>query len=128
MVSVFHGPWLLGVDEAGSPGFFDEPFTENSVKLAPGDVKLEPAAPTASAAPISVPVAHFRLTYFPGGYPMQPAQAVLRPIAEATSSADQNQWAFWLPCGIEGRVEIRKAGLSPGCRPAGKLKHAPHGF
>jgi len=96
MVSVFHGPWLLGVDEAGSPHFFDEPFTENTVKLAPGDVKLDPAAPLASAAPISVPVAHFKLTYFPGGYPMQSAQAVLRPIAEATSSADQNQWAFWL--------------------------------
>jgi DUF1680 family protein len=97
MVSIFHGPWLLGVDEAASPRFFDEPFTENTVKLAPGDVKLDAAPPTASATPISVPVAHFRLTYFPGGYPMQPAQVVLRPIAEATSSADQDQWAFWLP-------------------------------
>jgi hypothetical protein len=75
------------------------------VKLAPGDVKLEPAAPTASAAPISVSVAHFRLTYFPGGYPMQAAQAVLRPIAEATSSADQNQWAFWLPVASKGELK-----------------------
>jgi len=105
MISVFHGPWLLGVDEAASPGFFDEPFTENSVKLAPGDIKLEPAAPTGPAAPIGVPVAHFQLTYFPGGYPMQPAQALLRPIAEATSSADQNQWAFWLPVASKGELK-----------------------
>ena len=97
MVSVFYGPWLLGVDEASSPGYFDEPFTENIVKLVPGDVKLDAAAPSSSSAPISVPLAHFKVTYFPGGYPMQSAQAVLRPIAEATSSPDQNQWAFWLP-------------------------------
>ena len=102
MVSVFHGPWLLGVDEAGSPHFFDEPFTENTVKLASGDVKLDRVAPSPSAAPISVPMAHFRLTYSPGGYPMQSAQAVLRPIAEATSSPDQNQWAFWLPVVSKG--------------------------
>jgi len=48
-------------------------------------------------APFSIPVAHFRLAYSPGGYPMQPAQAILRPLAEATSSPDQDQWAFWLP-------------------------------
>jgi hypothetical protein len=97
MISVFHGPWLLGVDEAASPGFFDEPFTENSVKLSAGDVKLEPVPPPASPAPFSVPVAHFRLNYFPGGYPMQPAHALLRPIAEATLSPDQDQWDIWLP-------------------------------
>jgi hypothetical protein len=33
---------------------------------------------------------------------MQSAQAVLRPIAEATSSPDQNQWAFWLPVVSKG--------------------------
>jgi DUF1680 family protein len=97
MVSIFHGPWLLGVDESASPGFFDEPFTGNIVKLSAGEVKLDPVAPTASADPFSIPVAHFRLAYDPGGYPMQPAQAILRPIAEATSSPDQDQWAFWLP-------------------------------
>ena len=105
MVSVFHGPWLLGVDEAGSPHFFDEPFTENTVKLASGDVKLDRVAPSPSAAPIGVPTAHFRLTYSPGGYPMQSAQAVLRPIAEATSSPDQNQWAFWLPAVSKGEMK-----------------------
>ncbi|HUB83098.1 MAG TPA: beta-L-arabinofuranosidase domain-containing protein [Bryobacteraceae bacterium] len=97
MISIFHGPWLLGVDESSSPGFFDEPFTSNTVKLAPGEVKLDRVAPPATAAPFSIPVAHFRLAYSPGGYPMQPAQAILRPIAEATSSPDQDQWAFWLP-------------------------------
>ena len=97
MVSIFHGPWLLGVDSATSPHFFDEPFTSNRVKIPLGDVKLEPAAPAASTAPFRVPVARFRLNYYPGGYPMQPAQALLRPIAETTSSLDQNEWAIWLP-------------------------------
>ena len=92
MVSIFHGPWLLGVDEASSPGFFDEPFTNNRVKLAPGDVKLTSAAPSASATPFAVPVAHFRLDYYPGGYPMQPARALLRPIAEATSFPIRTSW------------------------------------
>jgi len=36
---------------------------------------------------------------------MQPAQALLRPIAEATSSADQNQWAFWLPVASKGELK-----------------------
>ena len=96
MVAVFCGPWLLGVDEATSPAFFDEPYTENSVRLASGDVKLEPATP-ASARPFTIPMAHFRLNFYPGGYPMQPATALLHPIAEATASPDQDQWAFWLP-------------------------------
>jgi DUF1680 family protein len=100
MVSIFHGPWLLGVDEASSPAFFDEPFTENAVKLAPGDVKLTPWAPSLSPAPFAVPVAHFRLDYYPGGYPMQPARALLRPIAEATSSPDQNQLDVWFHLGV----------------------------
>ena len=67
------------------------------MKLTLGEVKLDPAASTTPGAAFRVPVAHFRLTYYPGGYPMQPAQAILRPIAEATSSPDQDQWAFWLP-------------------------------
>ena len=33
MVSLFHGPWLLAVDAAASPNYFDEPFTSNRVKL-----------------------------------------------------------------------------------------------
>jgi DUF1680 family protein len=105
LVSIFHGPWLLGVDEAASPAFFDEPFPGNRVKFSLGDVKLDPVPPSASPAPFAVPVAHFHLDYFPGGYPMQPAQALLRPIAEATSSPDQNQLVVWLP--LVSKAEIQ---------------------
>jgi hypothetical protein len=97
MVSIFHGPWLLAVDAAKSPAFFDEPSASNRVKLSPGDVKLDSAPSSAPPAPFTVPVARFRLNYYPGGYPMQPAVALLRPIAEATASTDQNQWVIWLP-------------------------------
>jgi DUF1680 family protein len=105
MVSIFHGPWLLAVDSAASPAYFDEPFTGNRVKLSPGDVKLVPAAPSASPAQFTVPVARFRLDYYPGGYPMQPARALLRPIAETTASPDQNQWVIWLP--LVSKAEIQ---------------------
>jgi DUF1680 family protein len=105
MVSIFHGPWLLAVDAGASPAFFDEPFTGNRVTLSPGDVKLDLAAPSASPAQFTVPVARFRLDYYPGGYPMQPARALLRPIAEVTSSADQNQLVIWLP--VVPKAEIQ---------------------
>jgi len=105
LVSIFHGPWLLAVDAADSPAYFDEPFTSNRVKVPLGDVKLKSAPPSASPAQFAVPVAHFRLDYYPGGYPMQPARALLRPIAEATSSPDQNQSAIWLP--VVSKAEIQ---------------------
>jgi DUF1680 family protein len=105
MVSLFHGPWLLAVDAAASPDYFDEPFTSNRVKIPLGDVKLEPAPASASLARFAVPVARFRLDYYPGGYPMQPARALLRPIAEATSAPDQNQLAIWLP--VVSKAEIQ---------------------
>jgi hypothetical protein len=42
-------------------------------------------------------VAHFILHYRPGGYPMQPQTALLRPISEYTSGPDANELWFWLP-------------------------------
>ena len=105
MVSVFHGPWLLAVDAAASPNFFDEPFTSNRVKLPLGDVKLDPAPPAVAPSQFAVPVARFRLNYYPGGYPVQPAVALLRPIAEATSSPDQNQLAIWLPLVSKSEIQ-----------------------
>ena len=105
MVSIFHGPWLLAVDAAASPAFFDEPFPSNRVKIPLGDVKLERAAPSGSSEEFAVPIARFRLDYYPGGYPMQLARALLRPIAEATSSPDQNQLVVWLP--VVSKAEIQ---------------------
>jgi DUF1680 family protein len=99
-LAVFHGPWLLGVDAHDSPAFFDEPFPENRIVLpersARGEFRLEtPAGPLAGASGFTVPVAHFALRFLPGGYPMQPQVALLRPIAEQTSLPDETQWVFW---------------------------------
>lgn len=44
-----------------------------------------------------MPVAHFVLHYRPGGYPMQPQTALLRPISEYTGGPDANELWFWLP-------------------------------
>jgi DUF1680 family protein len=98
-VAVFHGPWLLAVDQTTSPAFFDEPSNENKVKLPEidGHVQLKPAPMEATAARFAVPVAHFRLNYLPGGYSIQPQTALLRPIAEYTDGPDQNELDFWLP-------------------------------
>lgn len=97
--AVFHGPWLLAVDQTASPAFFDEPANENKVDLVEinGKVVLKPATATAATARFAVPVAHFRFSYFPGGYSIQPQTALLRPIAEYTEGPDQNELDFWLP-------------------------------
>ncbi len=97
--AVFYGPWLLAVDESASPHFFDEPSSENQVELAEhnGQVKLEAAAASKDAGQFAVPVAHFVLHYRPGGYPMQPQVALLRPVAEYTAGQDANELWFWLP-------------------------------
>jgi DUF1680 family protein len=93
MAAVCYGPWLLAVDEAASPHYFDEPAKENRVDLT----TIHPAARTAVFAKFTIPVAHFRFQYLPGGYPMQPGEALLRPLAEFTASPDSNQVDFWLP-------------------------------
>ena len=90
--AIFRGPWLLAVDEQASPGFFDEPYTENKVQWP-----AEPAAAAMGYAAFSVPAARMRVRYLPGGYPVQPAAALLRPMAEYTSGPDSNRLVFWLP-------------------------------
>jgi hypothetical protein len=90
--AIFRGPWLLAVDEHLSPNFFDEPYIQNKVQL--------PAEPVTGAIPsgaFSVPSAHLQIRYLPGGYPVQPGTALLRPIAEYTGGPDSNRLAFWLP-------------------------------
>ncbi len=97
--AVFHGPWLLAVDQATSPAYFDEPSNENKVSLPEtnGKLALKPAVASGTAARFAVPVAHFQLSYLPGGYSIQPQTALLRPIAEYTAGPDQNELDFWLP-------------------------------
>jgi hypothetical protein len=90
--AVFRGPWLLAVDEIGSPNFFDEPYTENKVQWP-----AEPAPAAFSPVPFSVPAGRMRVRYLPGGYPIQPATALLRPMAEYTGGPDSNRLVFWLP-------------------------------
>jgi DUF1680 family protein len=94
-VALFHGPWLLAIDDQMNPYFHDEPRAENRLQIAiasEGSVNLERARP-ARAAPFTVPEARFRVPYLPGGYPMLPATAILRPVAEQTSTRSL-AWEF----------------------------------
>lgn len=93
--ALFHGPWLLGVDDQLNPFFYDEPHNENRLRMAiasDGAVNLDRARPM-QAAPFTVPEARFRVRYLPGGYPMLPASAILRPVAEQTSTRSL-PWEF----------------------------------
>jgi DUF1680 family protein len=92
LVEIMRGPWILGVDEQDFPTFFDEPFVQNRILLPVhgGD----DAVGARNAAPFAVPVAHLRLDYLPGGYPVQPQTVTLRPIAEQTTVADDTAWVF----------------------------------
>jgi DUF1680 family protein len=89
-VLIWHGPWLLAADSASSPNFFDEPHVQNQIEL-PTTGKWTAVAE--APAPFTVPVAHFEIGYLPGGYPVQPQKARLRPLAEQTSHAT-SAWAF----------------------------------
>lgn len=106
-VGIMCGPWLLGVDQQHDPRFFDEPFEQNRILLPVRadhhELKLEAVAEASTVAPFSVPVAHRRLRFLPGGYPVQPQTVTLRPIAEETSLADGVAWAFWFEPKLDGR-------------------------
>lgn len=95
-VALFHGPWLLGVAEAADPFFFDEPFTTNRLRVTvaqDASVRLMPASRRADH-PFSVPAARFEVSYLPGGYPLQPGTATLRPVAEQTGLRTCD-WEYW---------------------------------
>lgn len=95
-VALFHGPWLLGVAEATDPFFFDEPFTRNRLRITPGadgSVRLMPAGRGGDHA-FAVPAARLEVPYLPGGYPLQPGAATLRPVSEQTGLATCD-WEYW---------------------------------
>ena len=99
-VAIWHGPWLLGVNEQNEPTFFDEPMEKNRVFLpavaANGDLLLKPIVETSkNPVPFTAPAAHLALPYLPGGYLAQPQTATLRPIAEHTAVADSTPWVWW---------------------------------
>jgi DUF1680 family protein len=94
--AIFRGPWLLAVDETGSPNFFDEPYTENKVQW-PAEPWTATVGNAALSTAFSVPAAHLQIRYLPGGYPVQPGTALLRPMAEYTGGPDSNRLVFWLP-------------------------------
>jgi DUF1680 family protein len=99
-VAFMRGPWFLGVDEPNSPAFFDEPSQANRILLpiAGGDKQTHLVSEKDSAtkpASFSVPVAYLKLRFLPGGYPVQPQTAILRPIAEQTAMGDGTPWILW---------------------------------
>jgi DUF1680 family protein len=107
-VAVMHGPWLLAVHEEMSPTYFDEPWIANKVELpASGEFRPEHVRDSASAGAFAVPAAHFKLRYLPGGYPMQPATTVLKPLAEFTGSRGLGRVEFWFP--LRAAVERQDA-------------------
>ena len=95
-VALFHGPWLLGVAEATDPFFFDEPYARNRLRItagAGGAVLLVPAR-AAGGHPFGVPAARFEAPFLPGGYPLQPGVATLRPVSEQTGLRTCD-WEYW---------------------------------
>ena len=103
-VAIWHGPWLLGVDEQDSPAFFNEPMEKNRVLLpaisADRNLPLKAATETlAKKIPFTAPAAHLALPYLHGGYPIQPQTVTLRPIAEHTAVAGSTAWVWWFQPG-----------------------------
>ena len=97
--AVFHGPWLLAVDEASFPYFFDEPYLHNRVELSNleegTEAELAAVPVSAPAANFTVPVAHRDIEWIPAGYRNQRQRALLRPVAERTASVRPTRWEFW---------------------------------
>jgi DUF1680 family protein len=99
LVGFARGPWILGAEPDGSPAFFDEPMSQTVIRVPglPERPELAPAPEVApdSAGVFALPAARAGLPFIPGGYPMQPQVALLRPIAEQTGLRDMNEWVFW---------------------------------
>ena len=97
LTGIFVGPWLLGASHEQEPAFCNEPAEKNRILLPAA--KAEPfmleAALAGAAKKFQSPFAHRRLHYLHGGYPMQPAEVTLRPIAERTAGGTQDSWTFW---------------------------------
>jgi DUF1680 family protein len=95
-IALFHGPWLLGIDEAASPAYYEELRSQNrlAVELGPGDEAVLTRAGAPRPGRFAVPAAQFEVSYLPGGYPQQPVKALLRPIAEQTGFLSA-EWEFW---------------------------------
>lgn len=93
------GPWVLGLEPAGSPAWFDEPRVRNRIVVEglPDAPQLPPPPfdTIRRSSRLAVPIAHRGLPFLPGGYPMQPQVAWLRPIAEQTGLRDDTGWVFW---------------------------------
>ena len=93
--------WLLGADETASPFFWDEPDSNNRLRLtiaADSTVRLEAAS--IDSGRFGVPAARFKVSYLPEGYPMLPQTVVLRPVAEQTGTAS-TAWCFLFK--VEGK-------------------------
>lgn len=99
-IAIFHGPWLLAVDDVDSPAFYNQPSTRNRLLLPArgrdGSLSLQPA-PSAKAGvrPFTVPVAHFLVKYLNGGYRTETGTTTLRPLAEYTATRCPSAWRFW---------------------------------
>jgi hypothetical protein len=96
-VAILRGPWFLGVNAQNAPTFFDEPNKLNRILLPAQDVQGDLPLPlvTSPSSRFTAPAGHVALPYLPGGYPMQPQTATLRPLAEHTAIADGTPWVFW---------------------------------
>jgi DUF1680 family protein len=110
-IALVHGPWLLGIDEAGSPAYYEEMRGENRLAVTVGQdgtVSL-PRAVRPRPGRFAVPVAQFSVTYAPGGYPLQPWKALLRPLAEQTGILSA-EWEYWfVPAEPAGGVRAPQA-------------------
>ncbi|MCC6486893.1 MAG: glycoside hydrolase family 127 protein [Candidatus Hydrogenedentes bacterium] len=87
--ALFHGPWLLSVNESDDPLFYGEPWMENVIELP---ATLQGAS--GHESPLVIPRAHITCEYVHGGYP-DPQQVTLQPISEGTRHEPAAQ-AVWL--------------------------------
>ena len=78
--TLFHGPWLVGISEAESKAYFDEPHEHNRVDLGSFRDTDRPS--------------HLKIRYLPAGYSVQSATVVLRPLAERTWGRAGLRWEF----------------------------------
>ncbi|MEA3364124.1 MAG: glycoside hydrolase family 127 protein [Candidatus Hydrogenedentes bacterium] len=80
--ALFHGPWLLGVNEELDPYFHGEPWRENVIWL-PASIERPKASVGPEGDPRIIEDAHLLVKYRHGGFP-DPCTVTLRPISEQT--------------------------------------------
>jgi hypothetical protein len=77
--ALYFGPWLLGASSHDEPGYFNEIYFDNEIKVENRRMPYP-----GRALPFTVPMATTTCSCIPAEFPQQPMKVELHAVAEQT--------------------------------------------